>query len=97
VLTSGTGCSHEEYLEQSLRRTGVMPYGIMHSDQAFELNADLRNATDDGWVSVILQVPGKHLLCFRGDMWHGGRDGPPRVHAALTHDGEWDSAPNFRR
>jgi hypothetical protein len=35
VLMSGAGCSHEEYLEQSLRRTGVMPYGIMHSDQAF--------------------------------------------------------------
>eukprot|EP01047_Picozoa_sp_COSAG01_P035036 COSAG01_NODE_2661_length_7295_cov_10.017371_3_plen_131_part_00 len=48
-------------------------------------------------MSHAKQVPGKHLLCFRGDMWHGGRDGPPRVHAALTHDEEWDSAPNFRR
>ena len=74
-----------------------MPYGIMHSERRFELTVELPDGAGAYLPLQVLQVPAQHLLCFAGDLRHGGRDGPPRVHAAFTPDNDWDASPNFVR
>lgn len=72
-----------------------MPYGVMHSEQPFTLTVQPLDVSGDRMPPTVLRVPAQHLLCFAGDLWHGGRDGPPRAHMAFTPDAKWDSAPSF--